>query len=296
MCVATKRADGAFEVDAPELVGDLHSFWDRLHQRAGSHSVFVGFDFPIGIPMEYAEKAGLGDFKTALELFGRGSWEAFYDVARVKEEVDVHRPFYPYRPGGTSHAHLLEGLGVAHMSQLLRRCEQATRKLGAASPLFWTLGGKQVGRAAIIGWRDVIAPAIRRSDIDLKIWPFDGKLHDLLRSSATVVAETYPASACVQLGLEAPGRTWSKTSQEGRRRQAERIFNWAASYELRFSASLTELVEDGFGSRPSGEDPFDAAIGALSMLDVLHRDQKKWAPDDPAVRELEGWILGRDWP
>lgn len=295
MCAAKPTSDGSFFVESPELVGKLDDFWKSLHSRAGSRRAFVGFDFPIGIPGGYARIAGVRDFRAALDLFGEGEWTAFYELAQEKDEVGIHRPFYPFRPGGRRQAHLLHGLGLSEMSQLLRRCERATPALGPASPLFWTLGGKQVGRAAIIGWRDVISPAVHQSDFELKLWPFDGDLWKLLELNASVVAETYPASGCVQLGLGAPGRSWSKTSQDGRRRHAEPLCSWATSREIELSDSLKSQLEEGFGVSSSGEDPFDAAIGLLSMLDVLTRDRRTWAPEDLEVRDIEGWILGREF-
>ena len=50
-----------------------------------------------------------------------------------------------------------------HWSLLLRRCERGGNGHKQACCLFWTLGGNQVGKAAIIGWRDVLAPALRNS-------------------------------------------------------------------------------------------------------------------------------------
>jgi hypothetical protein len=49
MCVA--NLDGSvYVVGAPELVGDLADFWERVARRADGKSLLVGFDFPIGLP------------------------------------------------------------------------------------------------------------------------------------------------------------------------------------------------------------------------------------------------------
>ena len=58
--------------------------------------------------------------------------------------------------------------------------------------LFWTLGPNQVGKAAIIGWRDVLTPALG-SDKSVVLWPFDGSLDQLLKPGNVVIVETYPA-------------------------------------------------------------------------------------------------------
>ena len=50
--------------------------------------------------------------------------------------------------------------------------------------MFWTLGGNQVGKAMIVGWRDLLAPA-RRAGGDVAIWPFDGALAELMSAIAS---------------------------------------------------------------------------------------------------------------
>lgn len=292
MCVAQKGSSGTFHLGAPEPVGELDTFWQRIHQRAGSKRVLAGFDFPIGVPATYAKAAGIADFRLALNSFGEGKWATFYDVARSKEDISIHQPFYPNVPDRTTkQSHLLEGLGVTDISQLLRRCEQASQSLRAASPLFWTVGSKQVGKAAIIGWRDIIVPGMQAEHFDLKIWPFDGNLHGLLGSDASVVVETYPAAACVQLGLDAPGQgTWKKGDSHDLRRLANRILEWPDSLEISFSNALVHEIKAGF---EQGDDAFDAAIGLFGMLDVVLGDRNTGVPDDDTVRGMEGWIFGR---
>ena len=291
MAVAEVR-DGAIRALAPEPVGDVGTLWDRLEARAPGPRVLAGFDVPIGLPAAYARRVGLDDFSDALQRFGTGEWSAFYRLAEARGEISLRRPFYPYRPGGTRQAHLVEALGVGAMADLLRRCERPTATRAAASPLFWTLGGKQVGRAAIVVWRDLLAPALRAGR--LRLWPFDGGLEALLEGPGTVACETYPAEACVHLGFGPPGRGWSKTSQDGRRAQADALLAWAERRGVRLGADLRARVLDGFGPRSDAEDPFDAVLGLFSMVEVAGGWRAPGAPDDPEVRGLEGWILGQD--
>jgi hypothetical protein len=184
-------------------------------------------------------------------------------------------------------------LGAGAIADLLRRCERANATRGAASPLFWTLGGKQVGKAAIIGWRDVLAPALRDPAGDVSLWPFDGDLRGLLARGGTVVVETYPAEACLHLGMAPPGRAWSKTSQDGRRGQRAALQSWAGSRPVVLDSDLTALIDDGFGPSKSAEDPFDAMLGLMSMLEVGLGYRTAGEPEDDAVAKIEGWILGQ---
>ena len=241
MCAARLLDGDVFEVSAPEPVGDLSTFLQRLLVRAAGSGVVAGFDFPIGLPAAYAGVAGIESFTQVLPSLGRGAWSEFYDLAVEPSEIGIRRPFYPYRPGGTKQRHLLDGLGIHEIDLLRRRCEKATGMRGAASPLFWTLGPKQVGRAAIIGWRDLLAPALLEPTHDIKFWPFDGDLESLFAPGRIVVAETYPAEAGIHLGINPPGSDWSKTSQEGRRLQSNRIFDWANLRPNRTESSTGQI-------------------------------------------------------
>jgi hypothetical protein len=165
MCIADLRDNRSYKVESPERVGELSTFFHRLWSIADRKAIVVGFDFPIGLPSEYAKLAGITDFVQSLMTLGRGPWSEFYEIAENPSEISLHRPFYPYRPGGTSQRQLCEALGVRNIDSLRRICEQKTPSRGSAAPLFWTLGPQQVGRAAISGWKDLIAPALHDESI-----------------------------------------------------------------------------------------------------------------------------------
>src|SRR5262245_50650609 len=79
----------------------------------------VGFDFPIGLPLAYARRVGIGDFLAALPRLGHGEWNQFYDLAESPGDSTPYRPFYPRRPGGSSHKHLCEALGAGSQPRAL---------------------------------------------------------------------------------------------------------------------------------------------------------------------------------
>jgi hypothetical protein len=255
----------------------------------------VGFDFPIGLPLAYARRACVREFRALLPTLG----EPFFDVAERPEEISVLRPFYPARPGGAAQAHLVEGLGVASIDELLRVCERATPTRRAAAPLFWTLGAQQVGKAAITGWRDVLIPALR-SAIDVALWPFDGSLEELGAAGRIVVAETYPAEYYGHLGLDlatpAEGGARGKRVQAVRAAQAARLVEFAKELSLELAPELRAQIDDGFGSRPGAEDRFDATVGVLGVLNVVLGRRAAGEPADPELRRIEGWILGQAPP
>ena len=179
------------------------------------------------------------------------------------------------------------------MNELLRQCEMRGTDLQQACSLFWTLGAKQVGRAAISGWRDVIIPALGNSPEQIRLWPFNGSLESLLEGfGSTVIVETYPASTYVQLGTGfRPGE--GKRQQSARKRMGSELLNKVHSWNVTLDEDLVECFIDGFGPSPNGEDDFDAIVGLFGMLDVVFGFQPEGAPDTDKVRKIEGWIFGR---
>jgi hypothetical protein len=244
----------------------------------------AGFDFPIGVPRSYAAAAGITAFPALLAALGTPPWQSFHLVAARPEEISLHRPFYPMRPGGSSRAHLSAALGLS-AAELRRRCEG-----NDAESLFWTLGGKQVGKGALLGWQ--LIAAARREEPGVRLWPFDGPLPELLTGQAqTVVAETYPREYYPYLR---PRGRWSKRRRADRLRQVSGLFSWAGSLPVEWDDGIRQRVESGFCDDKNGEDEFDAVIGLLGMIAVVTGAIDAGVPSgDPAVISTEGWILGR---
>lgn len=284
------EADGHYLVDAPRMVGCLSSYFRRLRGNLEADAaVLAGFDFPIGLPARYAAKVGLTDFVDALPGFGRGEWDDFYCPAPSQSCVSTSRPFYPEgSTGGTKKQHLVEALGLTNSDELKRRCERN------AEALFWLVGAKQVGRAAISGWRDLLAPALT-NEAELSIWPFDGPLFDLLARPGVVVAETYPAAMYQYLDLKIRQSNRKKTSQSDRAKDAPTMRDWANNRSVRLESRLEYELCDGFGSDRSGDDRFDAVVGLFGMLDVIFGNLPTGEPRDE-LTQIEGWILGYSPP
>ncbi|PWR23045.1 DUF429 domain-containing protein [Zavarzinia compransoris] len=272
---------GRWLVSAPAPVGD--GFLDELLAAP----VLAGFDFPIGLPDAYGRRTGFADFRAALAAFGEGAWADVFTVADRVAEVGLHRPFYPARAtAGVRQAPFLAAHGVAALDELHRRCERATARRRAAAALFWTLGGNQVGKAAIAGWREVIRPALARG---AKLWPFDGPLASL---SGTVLAECYPGEIYDHLGCRFQGGD-SKRRQDDRRARAAPLLDWAARHDVVFELPARAAVLAGFGPAPTGEDAFDALIGLLGLIEVAAGHRPPGPEEDPVIRRFEGWILGQ---
>jgi hypothetical protein len=292
---SAERRGGRWQAGAPELA-EVGALRDAL----GARRALVGFDFPIGVPAPYAARCQLASFVELLDALpahgepaGSGTrWAELAEVASSAQEISLRRPFYPARPGGTRRAHLVTGLGLATSDDLYRRCEVATGR--RACPIFWTLGGNQVGRAALSGWREVLVPARRRGEV--AIWPFDGDLGALLEGDRSVVVETYPADACGYTGIDhfpvVDGRRGKRVAGS-RAACAPRVEAWMHTTRIDATPALRRALRAGFGDDREGEDRFDAVLGLLGMLAVLDGHRAAGAPTEPAVQRIEGWILGR---
>jgi hypothetical protein len=283
--VAAIREKSGWRVEAPSRVGDTEMFLNYL--REDSYSTLAGFDFPIGLPESYGQKTRLANFCSALDAFGSGPWSNFYSVADAADEISIFRPFYPQRSSSIARqAHLIAAHGCDSIDELRRQCEKATVSRRAACSLFWTLGGNQVGKAAISRWKEIISPACR---VGAKLWPFEGSLGALAKTGGLVLAETYPAEAYGHVGVRfAAGE--SKRRQKDRATFSASILSWSRFNNVALSPELESLIDEGFGPKATGEDAFDAVMGLFGMIEVI--DGRR--PEGPLHGgKWEGWILGQ---
>jgi hypothetical protein len=291
MAWATREEN--YLVHPTQPVGDLANFLQRIKTQANpAGSILIGFDFPIGLPFAYAQKAGIHNFIYALPRFGQDEWGEFFDVAQSAEQISLARPFYPFRPGGTRQQYLLDRLDIPTIEDLRRLCEKAPPLRRSAAPIFWTLGAQQVGKAAINGWKQVIIPGLNNPNLDLQVWPFSGRMIDLIQPGKLIIAETYPAEYLHQLKLFDPHTRFSKRRQNDRVIAAEMLIKYAVSRSIKFHPELEMSLQDGFGDDRAGEDRFDAVVGLFGMLQFFTGVRNLFEPVPEQIRLIEGWILG----
>ena len=285
-CASAQRTAQGWRAEGPRPVGDVADFVDELVAKAAPTPTLAAFDFPIGLPVAYGATTGFPHFRAALDAFGGAGWTAWFEPALTPADIGPRRPFYPAKPGAAKIRHLLEGLGVATIGELTRRAERGGPGTRAAGCMFWLVGAKTVGKAAIHGWQAVIRPALARG---ARLWPFDGDLPALAAGSGLVLAESYPGDACRQLGLKVVGKGKPAVLEA----LAPATFAWTAERQIALSAELRGDIESGFARhRKQCGDAFDAVIGLLAAVAVAD-GAPDGAPCTDAVRTWEGWILGR---
>jgi len=257
-------------------------FLDLLFDRP---KTLAGFDFAIGLPSFYLDKIGIG-FCELLSSPATDRAQRFFTPADTLFDISPAQPFYRKHPTGGRQADLLRRLECAGFDDLLRGCDRATANRSRAESIFWTVGAKQVGKAALSGWRDILIPARARG---ARLWPYDGALSSL-SSHALTLAETYPAEVYRHLGMN---RTVKKRTQGGRKSAGAVMLAWASQRDVRLSAELASLIRDGFGESDDGEDAFDAITGLCGMIEVAD-GRRAEAPDALwTSHPREGWILGQ---
>lgn len=287
-----RRGGRGWGVRAPRPAGDATALLASLHAEAAGAPVALGLDVPLGLPRAYVERHACHvaeDFPGFLRRLTEQP--EFFRPAASIDEAGPERPFYPARwlpgltPGRRAH---IGALGLDSVADWLRACDRATATRPAAAPLFWTLGAKQVGKAALHAWEHVVLPGLAREP-PLRIWPFEGALLSLLIPGELVVCETYPAEALRQLRLSLK----SKRRQSDRAGLAAPVNAAMSALDAVPEAALAAQIANGFGSDTAGEDRFDSVIGLLGMLNVLGGRAPDAAPAQSWIARWEGWILGQ---
>lgn len=291
-----RRMGRGWRLSAPVAVEAPGRLASRLRDEAGGGAALLALDVPIGLPRAFAGRhlGALGGFPRWLD--GLADDAPLFRPAASLDEVSATRPFFPAgRVSGPVKAAFLSRLGLDGET-VLRACDRAGRtasggRIARACGLFWTLGGNQVGKAALSAWRELLRPGRAAG---LALWPFEGRLAALAAPGAVIAAEAYPAEGYARLGLSLPS---AKRRQGWRAAQAGAILAWAARHGVTLADDLAAAIGDGFGPSPDAEDSFDATVGALAAISVAAGVDPEGTPDDPDILAWEGWMLGRiDYP
>lgn len=287
---ALLQEDGRYSAGAARLVGNTGEFRAGIRHRTGTaRTALLGFDFPIGIPLHYAQQAGIRKLKDWLLKLGDGDWQDFYRVCDQPNEISVYRPFYPMTSrAGVKQASLIAKLNAKDINELKRLCEFGGNGHRQAACIFWMVGPNQVGKAAITGWQEVIVPLIREPRNAANLWPYDGELNDLIQPGTITIAESYPAEYYAWFNPHGV----VKSKQASRKAFGQDLLQWAE--ERTDTVVLTSELERQIQSGFENDDAFDTVVGLFAMLKIIFGEQDCRRPADTARTAVEGWILGRE--
>ena len=282
--VTAEPFKGRWRINEPVMVDVNGLLVDDIGSRG-----MLGVDVPIGVPIHWAKLVKIDCFLRALKNFGEGRWVDTLNPAVTADQISLFRPFYPHKPGGAKQVHILKALDACHINLLRRHCDFNQEGRPAASPLFWTLGAAQVGKAAIDFWLSVLRPAVLAEQVH--VWPFHGTLEELTNKAKPIVAETYPGEAYSWFNLEITKNNRSKRRIDDRLLDSQRLLKVVSKLDFDLEPNAEEQVINGF--KNGGEDAFDAFIGLLAVVSVVKGLRPEPVIRDDAVRQTEGWILGR---
>jgi len=231
-----------------EAPADLGCLLDWM--RSSDRPALLGIDVGLGVPAGHGQgfRAWLADGTTPIQERVAPSAEAWSEA----------RPFFrvPPEPGGLSQ--------FRARGRLTRGLDDA---VGAKSPFILSGIPGCVGSSCVQIWE------VLRREPGLRIWPFDGSLHQLLAPGEVVLAEIYPSA---QLRALCPGRRLRKSRIEDRT-------------EAMGTAQLP-LPPDGLmGRTVESEDVFDAWVGLCHLALAA---EEGWL-EPPGVDPVhEGGLLG----
>ncbi len=292
-----RRNDDGWLIDDVSPVGDIPVFLQTLTKKAQNRTIWLGFDFPVGLCRAWYEKTGVKNFAAVLDWLESAGGHGFFDICDDRTHISPMRPFYPARSGskGTvKRNHLTEGLGVADFTLLQRQCEKPSRHRGAAAIPFWTLGANQVGKAMLHGWRELVMPG---RDRGFHLWPFDGNLAALSRQPGVTLIETYPAEIYGWLEIHkmhlASGR-FAKSRQLSRRDVLAQLIPDLEKQGITLTPTVNAHIINGIDTAQGKDDAFDALIGVIGLAMIAMGQRAENLPDTSLICDQEGWIMGLD--
>ena len=241
----------------------------------------IGIDAAIGFPAAPWERlvgntpdqsGSFIDF-----LLGDGVPPRFFDPVAHPEAWSPSRPFIRPPPGRWS----LNAFAEASANGLRRRIDSRLR----AQPIFVTSGlPGSVGSGTQAVWQEMIQA---RGRSQFSVWPFQGRLTDLLTSRIPVIAEIYP-KACYGIALAdelpAPLVAIGKTREAAREAALERLVG--ADWVARHRVKLRDL-----DAARRNEDDFDALLSAAALMRLV-LDRAPLEGADWVDPRAEGGVLG----
>jgi hypothetical protein len=281
--------DGRVVRRVPGEAWSLARLLEEAQRFTSIGSVLVTVDAPLGVPESYLaalNKVRSGQpLGTFLDLLASiSSMPRFFDGTSVPEEWRLDCPFFAVPRAADGGLSAYVDAAASRGVSIRRSIDVKT----AAKSVFIKSGiPGSVGSAACALWQE-LAPLLRR-DRTFTVWPFEGDLQMLLRTSSVVVGEIYPraayATALLPMSPISRSRLSIAKTDAGVRRQAIaslREAGWIHSLGVKF---------ENLAEAEAGEDDFDACLTAAALVRCVLEGSPLEHADDSAAR-AEGGMLG----
>ena len=227
-------------------------FADVLTEATPTERSLIAVDVPLGLPADFPDVYGNKGFVEWLLGLPGEDWRGLVVEGIVDQAPG--RPFVEKPRAGDKR------LGRFP----LRRCDRLTH----AESVYWCMGPKQVGKAALQFWFEVLRPLVRQGGI--AVWPFQP-----IDDARVVVAECYPGYLVDRVW----GRSVVKTNAP------DVVQALAETGEARRGTDERTRLHAA-----SSEDEFDMLTVALALRAAVEAEADVLSAPVHA-RPIEGWIL-----
>ena len=235
---------------------------------ATNDNILIAADLPIGVPAKPAdvyEHLQNHCFLTLLETLGQRCQDTDWRTELISGEPSERSPSKPF-------VSVARGAEIGEWAGK-RRCDRISR---GSSIYPVDNSSKQVGRAALQFWLEILLPLKKQLGEKLRVWPFQE-----IGQASVVVAECYPRIC--QKALY--GKVESKRNPV---KVVEALNRVRSSEET--DISVDQLV---WMHAASSEDEFDMFSTAVVLGRWFAEQIDPFAiPDEEDVRRIEGWMLG----
>ena len=181
----------------------LSAVLDEAKRLSGQGSVLATFDLPLGVPKSYLDTAATlpsrGTLGSFLDLLTEArSAPGFFDATTVASAWKIKQPFFSV-PAGSGGLRSYVESAARQGVDLYRMID---RRTGAKTPFAKSGIPGTVGSAACALWKELGSRL--KDNRGFKVWPFEGDLDALLRSSPVVLGEIYPRAAYATALIDGP--------------------------------------------------------------------------------------------
>lgn len=232
--------------------------------------ILIAADCPIGLPVQPRDVYGRNQtFLEWLESKAQRlpNQEAWRDrlIAKGIGDRSKSKPFVEHRKGEEKKEKIYGR----------RKCDEESK----GESVYFLLGSKQVGKAALQFWFEVLQPLRERFQNRLAVWSLES-----LRNRDVVVAECYPA---LYVKPVYGSRISNKRNKTEREKALSRLLD-----DNKTRCEVTNKTWDDAASSDHSFDMFTTAYYILQEMEKGRENILSYPKKNLECETVEGWMLG----